>query len=276
MKLLTYLVYGLISGFSELVPVSAPAHRQLMQYIFGMDGNTALLNVFVHIGVLLSVLVALRETISRIRREKALVHSAKRKRSGNYDMRAVYDLRIVKTAALPMIIGFVLYAYFGNNTLRLVPYCLMFLLSGCILLLSDHMRQGNKDSRHVSALGAISIGITSAFSAVPGISRIAAGTFCCSLIGTDRSNAYLWLVLLSVPALIVFIFLDVIAAFAIGAGSISFVFILLCMVAALAAFGGGYAAITFMNYLAVRVGFSGFAYYNFGAGIFSFILYLIT
>ncbi len=276
MKLLTYLVYGLISGFSELVPVSAPAHRHLMQYIFGIDGNTAVLDIFVHIGVLLSILTAFRTTFSRICRDRILTGGVRGKRPGSYDMRTVYDIRIVKTAALPMIIGFILYAYFGSNTIMLVTYALMFFLSGCILLLSDHMRQGNKDSRHISALGSIGLGIGCAFSAIPGISRIAAGTSCSIAIGANKSNAYTWAVLLTVPALIAFILLDVFGAVAIGAQTISFVFILLCVVSALAAFAGGYTAITFMNYLSVRAGFSGFAYYNFGVGFFSIILYLIT
>jgi hypothetical protein len=44
--------------------------------------------------------------------------------------------------------------------------------------------------------------------------------------------------------------------------------------ASLTAFVGSYLGITFIRFLAVKVGFSGFAYYSWGAALFAFILYL--
>ena len=70
--------------------------------------------------------------------------------------------------------------------------------------------------------------------------------------------------------------LDILALITGGPGTISFLMILFYLLAALFAFAGGYAAISFMRYLTVKTGFSGIAYYNAGVAVFSFVLYLIT
>ena len=49
-----------------------------------------------------------------------------------------------------------------------------------------------------------------------------------------------------------------------------------CMMAAAASFGGGIGAILLMRFLSVKTGFSGFAFYGWGLGLVSFILYLMV
>lgn len=276
MRLIKYLFYGLVSGFSELIPVSGLAHQQLMQYILGIEAEQPLLHLMIHIAILLSILVGCFPTLSRLHRESRYQKRHRGRRTGNRDMRSAYELRMVKTAVIPMLLLMLLYTYFSETTFDLVSLTFTCMVSGAVLIITDYMRHGNKDSRHISALDAIILGVGCALSVIPGISRVGMSLSISTARGADKTHGYNWALLLSIPAVVLFLVFDGISLFTAGVGSLSFVLLLIYFAAAAAAFAGGYAAITFINYLAVRTGFAGIGYYNLGVGIFSFILFLIT
>jgi hypothetical protein len=51
--------------------------------------------------------------------------------------------------------------------------------------------------------------------------------------------------------------------------------VIYCLVAAAAAFGGAWLAMVIMRFLSVKSNFYGFAYYNWGLALFSFLVYLM-
>lgn len=274
MRLIRYLIYGFVSGFSELIPVSGQAHQYLLQYIFGMDTREPILDFLVHTAILAAIFVGNYPALARLRRDMRLQRKRRKMRSA--DMRGIYDIRISKTASFIMVIGLLTYTFVNKVQTNLVLLIFTSIISGAVLLLSDHMRQGNKDSNHFSVINAIVLGIAGAFSAIPGISRVGMTLSAATACGADKNNAYHWVLLISIPAIVVFMVLDLFTLFTVGVGTISFLIVLFYLLAAAAAFAGSYAAITFMRYLCVRIGFSGIAYYNIGVGIFAFVLYLIT
>ena len=100
--------------------------------------------------------------------------------------------------------------------------------------------------------------------------------FYTTMRGVDRNHALNWAFLLSVPALLLFMFFDIVNLFTIPLGAVSFVSVLLYFVSAIAAYCGGYLSVLMMRYLAVHTGYAGFAYYSWGAAMFTFVLYLIV
>ena len=59
-----------------------------------------------------------------------------------------------------------------------------------------------------------------------------------------------------------------------AAATLSFISFLCCITAALMSFIGAYLGICMIRFIAVRVGYSGFAYYSWGLALLTFILYL--
>jgi len=106
---------------------------------------------------------------------------------------------------------------------------------------------------------------------VPGISRVGAVTSAGIAQGADREQALRWSLLLSIPALVVLLAMDVYSIMTVGLGAVA---ILQTVLAAVAAFGGAYVGIRMMRFMAVRAGFSGFAYYCWGAALFTLLMYL--
>ena len=275
MDVLKNLIYGFISGITEFLPVSSGAHQGLIRYIFGIEARDSLQNLLVHIGIVFAVILGFRETISRLHREQKNLASG-RKRSKSLDIKAAYDLKLVKTAAVPLFIGLILSFATWRWEGSLLAIMAFLLVNALVLLLADHAPQGNKDARTLTGLDGILIGVLGALSALPGISRTGMITSYTTLRGADRERSASWAIVLCIPAMIFAIVFDFYGIFSFGLGSLTFVGFLGYVVSGISAFFGGYLGISLLQTILGHSGFSGFAFYSLGASFLSFILYLIT
>ncbi len=272
MSIIMCIVYGLLSGIAEFLPISSRAHQSLLLFLSGKPSRDPLQDLLVHIAVLLALLFFGRTTLVKFRAEKA----RRNRRQGRlHQQKIFYDSRLIRTAAVPLIIGSLAYtatAKVGGN----LPIIAVFLvLNAVILFVTEHIRHGNKDASVMSGLDGIVMGICGAFSSFPGISRTGMITAYAVARGAKQQNAANWAVMLTVPAMAVAAVLDVVSIASNGLGGVSFTQVVGYILGAAAAFGGTYFGTTFLRVILNRSGLSGFAYYSFGAALFSFVLYLI-
>ena len=126
----------------------------------------------------------------------------------------------------------------------------------------------------MSALDGVLFGLGGALSALPGISRIGAASSVAAARGADAHQVFKWSLLLSVPALVGLLCLDVYGIFTASLTGVDAVFMLQSVLAGAAAFVGSSIAINSLKNLTARTGLTGFSYYCWGAALFAFILYL--
>ncbi len=274
MSILQSILYGLVSGFSEVLPVSSQAHQAILMRLFGLDTREPLRDLLIHISVLLAIITGCRATILRLKREKDLSNRRRRGRKSTND--SAYELRLIRTAAVPMLI--VLLIYLSSRTIEtnLTTLALMLVINGIALIIPEHMRQANKDARSMTGFDGILIGVAGGLSALPGISRIGAISSYALMRGAEKQKVLSWAFLLSIPALFLLCIIDVVLIFSIGVGAVSFLSVLGYILSAITAYLGAYFGIIFVRYLAVRTGYTGFAYYSWGTALFTMILYLIV
>lgn len=266
------ILYGFVSGIAEFLPISSHAHQRILMQMFGLEHRDPLMDMVVHIALLFSILFSCRVLLEQQRRERAMGNRGRRGIRHNTTVRT--DMRLVRQATLPMIIGIVLLTYITDSNQGLLMIAIFLLLNGIILFLSERMMQGNKNSGAMSALDSFLIGVSGSLSAICGFSRVGSSMTAAILRGAKRQNALTWAILLGIPALITFAAINAITLFS-QLGSIQlWGNFLSYLLAAIAAFCGGCAGISFMKFLTVRAGPSGFSYYSWGAAVFSFIIYL--
>lgn len=276
MSWLECILYGFVSGITEFLPVSSRAHQALMRYIFGINIRNSLQDLLVHIGVILAIFVGCREAFIRLHREQKAISGTRRRNIRSLDSKSFYDLRLLKTASIPLLVGLLLYvttAKLENNLLMLLAF---WLLNAVVLLLAEHTSHGNRDSRTMSALDGIVMGIAGAVSVLPGVSRTGMISAYTTARGVDSESTVNWAVLLGIPAMLFAICFDLFGMVSNGVGTVSFSTIICYLASGLMAFAGGYMGISLFKLLLNHSGFSKFAYYSIGAALFSFILYLIT
>lgn len=268
MNWLQSFIYGLISGLSEIVPVSAAAHQELLFKLFGQDRPDPLLNFLVHISVLVAIYFNCRNHINQLLRS---VSSSKR---GRGPQTADYETRFVKTGSIFLVVAIIAFTYIFKTTNSLAKVAVLCLVNGLILFISGRSLQGNKTARHLSSLDAAATGVLGALSVLPGLSRIGIGVSYTVLRGSDRQAAFNWALIMSIPAVAALTLMDLISMFA-GMEVLSFGIYLGYVLSMVSAYVGTTLAILLMRFVVVRNGVSGFAYYSWGAALFAFILYLI-
>ena len=276
MSPLESVFYGLVSGIAEFLPVSARAHQIVMRYMFGVGQKTFLQELFLHIGLLVAIIFANRDFLSALKRENRKRVSPRRSRTPVVRSAAYYDLRLLKTASATLLLGLVLSiatSGFENNLLLIMAF---LLLNATVLLLAEHTSRGNRDARTMTGLDGIVMGILGAFSVLPGVSRTGMIVSYTAARGADMKRAADWAVLLGLPAVGLMIIFDFAGLFTVGAGVVTFLTVLSCILSGVAAFCGGYVGMKLLRTVLTHSGFAGFAYYSIGAALFTFILYLIT
>lgn len=265
--------YGLISGFSEFLPVSAEAHRILFQRLTGAGNESLIFQLTSHMAILLALIISCQTQLVKLKRERKLMSIPARKRKRQPDMNAVCDLRLLKAAVIPSLLGFLIYLLMQEQGQRMWLLALLMIVNGIVLYIPQFLPQGNKSSQSVSRLDGLLIGLAGSLGVIPGLSRIGAAASVGRMRGVDSDYILGVCLILSIPALAVLIAFDIYSIIALAV-SFSFGMILKYLLTAVTAFIGAYFGIVLMRFLAVKVGFSGFAYYCWGGALFTFILYL--
>ena len=271
MNVLESLIYGFVAGISEVMPISSQAHRYIIGNLFGAQKYDPVLNIFVSIAALVAVLPGAAGILEQIRRSgRSRLHTTAR-----YSQNTGLG-RFLKNAILPMLIIYFICHYWINTSVSFLSISICLLLNGIALFIPCRMIQGNKSAVHMSLLDSLLMGVSGALCALPGFSGVGLMTSALVVRGTQRQRAFQWAMALLVPLIAVRVFTDIVSLFTLG-GSIVFATNFLgYLFAILGGYLGGYASVFLMKTIINRSDFAGFAYYCWGASLFSFLLYLIV
>jgi undecaprenyl-diphosphatase len=268
------LIYGFVSGLTEFFPISSQAHQSLMLKMFGATDAGNLTGLLVHGAVLLALYLNRRDHIDHLRRAQQLYATPKRRRKHQPDHHRLMEFRMLKTAAITMLFGFLLYQQTQSLNQSLIVIAVLWAVNGAVLFAPVFLRRGNKDARSMTGFDSLLMGVSAALGMLPGISRMATVLSSSVVRGADQEHAFNWALLLCIPALAGMLVFDVISIITGGIGALGLFAAIGYALAALGAFIGAHLSLRMMRSFSRRGGFSGFAYYCWGAALFSFIMYL--
>lgn len=261
------MLLGLIQGLTEFLPVSSSGHLVVAQHLFGMAEPQLLLDVMLHLGTLLAVVVVFRKDLAGI------LYGMRQGLTGARTEEPVYDdyirlLRLIVIATLPTaVIGLIFKQYaetiFGSP--RFVGGA--FLVTGAILWLSRLARSATKQIPQVTPAIALLVGLSQGLAIMPGISRSGTTISVALLLGLDRGLAARFSFLMAIPAILGAAVLELRHASAVSA-EVWPIILSGMVVAALS----GYIAVKILLRIVVAGNFSSFAYYCWAAGAATLIL----
>ena len=268
------LVYGALGGLFEFLPVSPQVHQEVFRKLTGLEDAGYGLSFAVHLGALAAVVLSYYGSISKLFQEQKIAGQPRRKRKRQPDFVSLMQLRLLKIAAVPVILSCLLAPWLSQYVDGMWQLAILAVLSGIVVLLPHYMSRANKDARALSPLDAALIGLGGVLGAVPGFSRVGALMSVASMRGADRQFGLEFTYLLAIPALAALCIGDLAMVIFAGAPQTGVSFFAGVMACA-AAFGAGFAGIRLMRFLAVKDGYESLAYYSWGLAMFTFILYLI-
>jgi undecaprenyl pyrophosphate phosphatase UppP len=187
------------------------------------------------------------------------------------------DFRFLRTALLPVILGLFLYRYVKFISDTLLYVVLLLFLNGVILYVPQYMPTGNRDSRTLSRVEGLLMGLGGATGILPGISGVGTATAVASICGVDRNYGLTMALMMNMvfsAGMAVISFLSLLSNGLVE--TLSFMMLLRYLVTGLAAFGGTLLAVRIMRGMASNNGYGLFGFYCWGMALFTFILNILV
>lgn len=270
------IAYGFLSGLTDILPVSASAHKILLLKFFGIKSSMEIMDLMIHLGILGGLYFCNQSQFVRFSRARALARVPKRRRKRPLDTRTLMDISMLRTMLIPVVIGLLLYRYAADLENRLPLVALFLLINGLIIYLPQFFPTSNRDARTLTPIEGLLMGLGGGISMLPGISSIGASTAIGSVCGVEKSYCLNMALLMHMGITVGMVIYDVMAIVSVGIGTLTLAVLFRCALAGLIAGGGVISAIWLMRYLAAHHGYSLFALYSLGLGMFTFILNLIV
>lgn len=270
------ILYGLISGLTDILPVSAQTHQLLLLKMFGTGSTSGLLRLMIHLSIFATLYYHCMPHITKMVRAKSLSRIPKRRRKRPLDTKSLMDLSLWKTMAIPVILAFFLYSKLDPMRGSLSLMAIFLFLNGILLYIPQFLPGSNKDSRTLSRVEGLLMGLGGAASILPGISSIGASVSIGSVCGVDRKYCLSMAMLMNLIVTAALIVIDIMSIAADGIGSFSFGVLVTYLLSAIAAFAGSSLGIRIMRKLSADQGYAVFAYYCWGIALFTFILNLMA
>ena len=269
-------LFGLVSGLMDILPVSGQAHRVLLLKFFGVKDSTDLVRLMLHLSVFAALYLSSQSQFVRINRARALARVPKRKRKRPLDTRSMMDWSLMKTMLIPVILGLFLYRYARNLETNLILIALFLFLNGMILYVPQFLPSSNRDSRTLSRVEGLLMGLGGTASILPGISPVGTMVSIGSVCGVERVYGLNMALIMNMFMTLGLMVYDVLGMISNGLEALSFLLILQYLLMALISFGGAMLGIRIMRRLAASHGFSLFGVYCWGLALFTFILNLVV
>lgn len=276
MDWLYHILYGVISGLADILPVSAPAHQQIFSTMIPDDTISPLTRLMVHMAMFGALYYTCNNQLIRIARAVKLARIPKRRRKRPLDTKSLMELQMLKTMAIPLVIGFIFYSKATAFVSKLMILSVILLINGLILYIPQFLPGSNKDARNMTPIDSFLMGLGGGLAVLPGMSAIGVTTSIGSVRGGEKSFNFQIALTMNMGVMLGMILMDFVGIFSTGLDVDGFMGFLHSCIAAAAAFGGSMLGIRLMKKLAKKSGFGIFAYYCWGAALFSFILYLTT
>ena len=114
MKYLEFILYGVIQGLTEFIPVSSTAHLKVISNLLGIDDPGSSLSAIIQFGSVLALLWYFKDDVFKLKSKSS---------KGIYDY-FLHErlLRSILIGTIPIVLlGFslkLLFPYFYNNFLR--------------------------------------------------------------------------------------------------------------------------------------------------------------
>ncbi len=268
--ILFILILAVIQGLTEFLPVSSSGHLVLAEALFGVreGGAGVIFEVAVHFGTLGAILLVYRRRVRSIC--AALTgwittgFRASDERRGDIVYAGFIIVASIPAAAAGIFFHDVIAGTFDSPAITAI----LLVVTGCFLLLSRLGRTGGALTWHTALL----VGLAQAVAILPGCSRSGWTITTALLLGIGFEKGAEFSFLLSVPAIIGALCLEIVRSpGSLGTGSVPGL-----IVAVVVAFLSGWIALRLLLGVLARGRLHRFAYYLIPAGSIALLYFTLA
>jgi len=278
LKIWESIIYGMIAGFCELLPISFQGHSAIMGNVFHLSPLDSSSGLFVRwmlcLGVMTAILLSYRKEIYTMNRELPYITGIKKyRRRQKRNMLLRRSIFLGGLALLPMLAS-LFFLKKAENVGHLLITALLFTFNGLLLSYCCKGKEGSVTERSASIFDALLIGVVRMVSIFPGLSSF--GTS----VAIGRARGYHQDYNLRFTYLLTYVFQCVLSIYffiqSLLYGQFTWGLTVPMIVAYAVSVATGYLAIQYFHYIMKKNKLRIFAYYCWEAAAIAVILALIN
>ena len=198
MEYLEFLLYGLIQGLTEFIPISSTAHLKIISLLLGINDPGPSLSAIIQLGSVFAIFYYFRNDFYKFK---------------NKFSKSFFDSFLYKRILISILIGTIPIAFFGGiiklcfsnffeNILRSnFTIGIISLIMAFFMYLADISQTSLINIRNHKYFDSLLIGFAQAFAIIPGVSRSGITISTALLSGWERKDAAKYSFLLGIPAI---------------------------------------------------------------------------
>jgi len=198
LEYLKFILYGIIQGFTEFIPVSSTAHLKVISQLLGFDDPGSSLSAIIQLGSVFALFYYFRNDIFKLRRKSPI---------------NIFDYFLNVRLFRSIFIGTIPIIFLGGSIKLYFPYFfdevlrsnlsigLVSLFMAMFMYLAESSRKGSKSLNNHNYSDSFFIGFSQAFAIIPGFSRSGITISTALISGWDRADASKFSFLLGIPAI---------------------------------------------------------------------------
>jgi len=192
-----FILYGLIQGLTEFIPVSSSAHLKIISLFFGIDDPGISLSAIIQLGSVFALAWYFKENIFKLKNQIS------KKNFYLINKKLIWSI-LISTIPIILFGGSVKLFFFNffdkffrsNFSIALVSFLMAF-----FMFLADRSKKGSINLNNYNYSDIFWVGLSQAFAIFPGVSRSGVTISSALLSGWERGDAVKFSFLLGIPAI---------------------------------------------------------------------------
>ncbi len=193
------ILFGIVQGITEFLPISSTAHIVVTGYLLGQTYPGLGFEIFLHLASVLAVLIYFRNDLQRLIAGflRYLVRRGPEDRTEFF-----FGLYIVVATVITGVLGILMQGQIGDAMKQPPFVAAMLALTGAFLVFLERFsRYGDRREKDMTFRDSVIVGLGQTVAVLPGVSRSGATLIAALLSGLSRETAVRYSFLLSVPVI---------------------------------------------------------------------------
>jgi undecaprenyl-diphosphatase len=198
LEYLRFILYGLIQGLTEFIPVSSTAHLKVLSLFFGIDDPGSSLSAVIQLGSVFALVWYFRNDFFKLR-----IPTSKINLDYFLQKRLLKSILIGTTPIIFLggIIKLFVPNFFDNILRSNFSIALISLFMALFMYIADSSKKGTINLKNHNYSDSFLIGLSQSFAILPGFSRSGVTISTAMVTGWERGDAAKFSFLLGIPAI---------------------------------------------------------------------------
>jgi len=200
MNILEALIFGIVQGISEFLPISSTAHIIIVELLLGYNFPGLAFEIYLHIASVFAVILYFRKELWAVITGFFSYFGEKTPANRVHFMFGIY---IIVATAITGVLGIILKFQVVDVMKTPTFIAAALAVTGAALILIERFKEyGNRKEENMTYLDSILVGLAQTVAVLPGISRSGSTVIVALWAGLERETAVRYSFLLVIPAIL--------------------------------------------------------------------------